>query len=211
MVKQFPFFLKTGMLAVLLFQLCCSVLSAATLNTEQKAPEIISALLDTMSFQIPVVPDVRCGEWTPALERELRKVLLQKQVDVREINFGLVKDNSEIILPTTESDSIMDGSRLLQMLRLPKADYLELNLEQSTETSERCGIISYARYETPVYRFILKQIALPEQKLSALREYTVKGEPEQENPGSLLSMKWYEPLLASAILGSLIYLLWTIK
>jgi len=63
----------------------------------------------------------------------------------------------------------------------------------------------------PVYHFVLKQITLPEQQLIALQEYKLNGTPEIENPGSLLAMKWYEPILASAVLGSLIYMLWTLK
>lgn len=182
-----------------------------TVNPEQKAPEVLSALTDSLVFTKPVVIDVRCGEWTPVLERELRKYLLAKQVDVREINVMLVKDNNDWLPTAMESDFGVNGKMLLDMFNLEQADVLELSLEQSIETGEKRNLISYSRYNMPVYRFVLKQIALPEQQLLALKEHQIKGIPEIENPGSLLAMKWYEPVLASAFIGSLIYMLWTLK
>jgi hypothetical protein len=52
---------------------------------------------------------------------------------------------------------------------------------------------------------------LPEQRLIAIKEHNLIGKAEPEYPGSLLTLKWYEPIIASAILGSLVYMLWTIK
>jgi len=182
-----------------------------TVNPEQKAPEVLSALTDSLVFTKPVVIDIRCGEWTPVLERELRKILLARNIDIREINFGLIKDGSDYLPLAMESDFGINGTMLLQMLDLKQAEYLELSLEQSIETGEKRNLISYSRYNMPVYRFVLKQIALPEQQLLALKEHQIKGIPEIENPGSLLAMKWYEPVLASAFIGSLIYMLWTLK
>lgn len=185
--------------------------SQTTLQPDQNAPAILAELTDSLLFSNPVILDVRCGEWTPALERELRRILLSRQIDIREPQLGLLEDTNKLIPLAMESDFGVNADILLKMLNLTSADLLELTLEQSVETGEKRNFISYSRYRMPVYHFVLKQVSLPEQKLTALKEYRLNGEPEVENPGSLLAMKWYEPLVASAILGSLIYMLWTLK
>lgn len=197
------------LMTALLLSANLGAVSAA--DQEQKAAEVAAALTDTLVFSSPVVLDVRCGEWTLAIERELRKILLDKNIDIREINFGLIKDGNDYLPMAMESDFGINGSMLLRMLNLQNAEYLEVNLEQSLERGEKRNLISYARYSMPVYRFVLKQIALPDQQLLSLSEFKLNGTPEVENPGSLLAMKWYEPVLASAVLGSLIYMLWTLK
>ncbi len=191
--------------------LMITVVHSVALNPEQTAAEILSALADSLVISNPVVLDIRCGEWTPVLERELRRRLLLRNADIRETNIMLVKDNNEWLPIAMESDWGVNGEMLLQMLKLEKADILEMNMEQSVETGEKRNLISYSRYRMPVYHFTLKQIELPEQRLLSLTEYKLSGNPEVENPGSLLAMKWYEPILASAILGSLVYILWTLK
>jgi len=202
--------------------LCWIVLSAAllmsgslfsinTIRPEEKAPEVLMALTDSLDFDSPVILDIRCGEWTPAMDRELRKILLDRKTDLREISFGLIKDGNDYLPLAMESDFGINGAMLLQMLKLERAEYLEISLEQSLVTGEKRNLISYSRYRMPVYNFVLKQISLPEQQLLSIKEYKLNGTPEVENPGSLLAMKWYEPILASAVLGSLIYMLWTLK
>lgn len=197
--------------AVLLLLSLVSLSALEHLQPEQEVPGLLAQLTDSLVVTDPVILDIRCGEWTPLLERELRKTLLQRQADVREVSFGLLKDSQEFLPLAMETDYGLDGTALLQMFKLAKADYLELTLEQSVETGEKRNLFSYSRYSRPVYRFVLKQISLPEQKLTALREYRIYGETELENPGSLLAMKWYEPIVAGAVLGSLIYMLWTLK
>lgn len=193
------------------FLTAASLYSASIINPEEKAPEVLAALTDSLDFYGPVILDIRCGEWTNALQRELRKILLQEKIDIRETDIMLLKDNNDWLPIAMESDFGVNGKMLLQMLNLDKAYILEMDLEQSVETGEKRNFISYSRYSMPVYRFVLKQISLPEQQLLSIKEYKLNGSPEVENPGSLLAMKWYEPILASAVLGSLIYMLWTLK
>ncbi|MFO7659855.1 MAG: hypothetical protein R6V77_02980, partial [Candidatus Cloacimonadaceae bacterium] len=193
------------------FLTAASLNSVSTINPEEKAPEVLAVLTDSLDFYSPVILDIRCGEWTNALQRELRKILLQEQIDVRETDIMLLKDNNDWLPIAMESDFGVNGKMLLQMLNLDKAYILEMDLEQSVETGEKRNFISYSRYSMPVYRFVMKQISLPEQQLLSIQEYKLNGTPEVENPGSLLAMKWYEPILASAVLGSLIYMLWTLK
>lgn len=187
----------------------CGWLHVYAQDTGQKTQMIVSGLLDSLKIDTPVILDIRCGEWTPALERDIRLNLLSKGIDVRESNINLLTDNSEnLSRDTAEQDS---GSKLLEVLKLPKAELLELTMEQTIETGEKRNFISYARFNAPVYRFELRQVSLPDQRLLALKEYKVTGKQEIENPGSLLAMKWYEPIIASAILGSLVMMLWTLK
>jgi hypothetical protein len=47
--------------------------------------------------------------------------------------------------------------------------------------------------------------------LLALREYRLSGDMELENPGSIIALKWYEPIVATALIGSLLIMLWTLK
>lgn len=204
---------KIGKIAILVLVavLTGTALKAEITDFEQSTPAILADLCDSLEFTNPVFLDIRCGEWTPVLEREIRKKLLSRQVDLRELNIGLIKDNNDFLPLAMETDWGVNGEMLLQMLQLSKADLLELSMEQSVEKGEKRRLFSYARYQTPVYRFVLKQIELPGQKLVSIKEYKLDGKPEIENPGSLLAMKWYEPILASAILGSLVYMLWTLK
>lgn len=176
---------------------------------EQQTTVIVSGLLDALVITNPVVLDIRCGEWTTSLDREIRLNLLKRGIEIREINIGLLSDESGSL--SKAADEIDSGIKLLETLKLQRADLLELSMEQTIETGEKRSIFSYARYNAPVYRFELKQVTLPEQRLVELKEYKLTGKPEIENPGSLLAMKWYEPIIASAILGSLVLMLWTLK
>jgi hypothetical protein len=185
------------------------MINVQAINLEQKTPEIVSQLVDSLTITNPVILDIRCGEWTPSLEREMRLRLLAIGVDLRETNIVMVKNSADTL--QVESVDAYSGKLLLEALNLQKADILELNLEQTIETGEKRNFFSYARYNTPMYRFELKQIALPEQKLVAMKEFKVNGSPELENPGSLLAMKWYEPIIACAVLGSMVLMLWTLK
>lgn len=204
--SQYPYL--AALLLVLAF---CNFLPAQELNQAQKVTEIIAALTDSLNLSEPVIPDVHCGEWTPDFERELRKVLLQKGADVRESSLQLLEQNDILLPEDSLNQQIVKSDLLLARLQLQQASLLEITLEQSEETFEQRNFISYKRFKRPIYRFVLKQIELPEQKLIALREYNLSGQPEMESPGSVLAMKWYEPLVACAIVGSLIYALWTIK
>lgn len=188
--------------------LCYGVPNA---EREAKAGDIASALIDSLKLDSPVILDIRCGEWTSVIEQQLRRQLLLRGIDVRETNIMLVKDNNDMLSLAMESDFGVNGRMLLQMLNLTTADILEVSLEQSLVTQEKRGFLSYMRYNATAYRFSLKQISLPEQRLLAIKEYNQTGKAEPEYPGSLLTLKWYEPIIASAILGSLVYMLWTIK
>jgi hypothetical protein len=198
--------LSLWLVIALMITLC---LPLQGLDIEQNAAVVVSGLVDSLLISNPVVLDIRCGEWTPALEREMRVSLLSKGIDLREANIVLVKENADTL--STDAEDIYAGKQLLESLNLQRADLLELSLEQTIETGEKRSFFSYARYNTPSYRFELKQIALPEQRLIAMREFKLSGNPEIENPGSLLAMKWYEPIIACAVLGSMVLMLWTLK
>lgn len=182
-----------------------------TANRENRIREVVTVLTDSLHLENPVLLDIRCGEWTPLLESEMRRQLIARQADIRETDILWVRDYSAWLPLAMETDYGINGKMLLDMLGLENVDILELQLQQSVEMSERRNFYSYSRYNTPVYKFVLKQITLPEQQLVALQEIKLTGTPEQESPGSILAMKWYEPVIASALIGSLIYLLWTFK
>jgi hypothetical protein len=201
---------KTGFICAL-FMLLATAICSETVNPEQTAPQVISALSDSLNLDQPVLLDIRCGEWTSALELELRRQLLLHKIDIRETNAGLLSEAGNLLIPDPAAVTELNGEKLLQSLDLTSADLLELTMEQSFDTGEKRNLISYSKYRQPVYRFTLKQIELPGQRLVAMREYRLSGSPEVENPGSLLAMKWYEPILTGAILGSLVYALWSLK
>jgi hypothetical protein len=205
--------INTGRIAFIsaLFMLLATAVHAEAVNPEQKAPEILSALADSLVFTYPVILDIRCGEWTSALERELRRKLLLRKADVRETGVGMFSDAGNLLIPEQETVTELNAAKLLQSLGLFRAELLELTMEQSVESGEKRNLISYSKYRMPVYRFTLKQIELPEQRLVSLQEYKLNSVPEIENPGSLLAMKWYEPIVAGAVLGSLVYALWSLK
>jgi hypothetical protein len=182
-----------------------------SLSRNEQLPILINALCANLVFTQPVVLDIRCGEWTSDLEIAMRQYLLSRQVDVRENGFGMAYQDTADSLQTDNADSFNEAGLLLTRLGLAQAQLLQLNLEQSFETKEQRKLFAYSRYQIPLYRFVLKQISLPEQRLTAQNEYLLPGNPELENPGSMLAMKWYEPVVATALLCSLLIMLWTLK
>ena len=192
--------------AGLFIMFCLPLQSLQSEELSVAAPGIVSALCDSLQVSAPVFLDIKCGEWSSVLENEFRQKLLSKKADIRELDILTEKETGSL-LPTEQAGL----NQILAKLGLEQAEVLEVSLEQAFVSSEKKGIFSYVRYRTPIYIFRLKQVALPEQKLISISQNRFEGESELENTGSLLALKWYEPLVAGATLASLVYMLWTIK
>ncbi len=177
----------------------------------QDTAYIASQLCDSLRISKPVILDIRCGEWTPGLELELRRILLRNKTDLREIDFDKYYDINQESDGDSLDSTAYTPKAMLQSLGLPAAELLEITLEQTYETGEKRNILSYSRYQVPVYRFVLKHISMPEQRLLSMQEFCIKGSVEMENPGSILALKWYEPIVATAMIGALLIMLWTLK
>lgn len=196
---------------VWLFVISLITVPCYAIKTPETAAVIATQLCDSLSLNHPVVLDIRCGEWTPNLELAIRRALLSRQVDIREIGIDSLYGADEATQPDSSNLALSRGIQLLSALSLQRYDILEITLEQTYATGESRNLISYSHYQKPVYRFILKQITLPEQRLLTVREYSLNGEMELDNPGSILALKWYEPLVATALISALLIMLWTLK
>jgi len=210
LTKPFYWQTKTS-LSLLIF--CLAALSwlpglLSANNFDQKAPEVARALLDSLNLTAPVILDIRCREWTSTLEKEIRSQLLKRQADIRE---PLVADQMAGNNPDSlASLSLQTGTALLDALSLRQAVLLQVDMEQNLINKDKRRPFSYQRYRIPVYDFYLKQVLLPGQQLLNTRSYRISDPAEPEQPGSILSMKWYEPLVATAVVASLVIMLWTL-
>lgn len=191
---------------VLIVLLLWSITAAAKYQSIEAA-QIADSLAARISTSEPVILELRTGEWTPALQTALRKALLLRGADIRELgsDFPTVSDS-------LGDDPAEPGSDYqLHELGLSSAVLVQVDMDYGWQTIERKTFLSYRQERRQVYNFGIKQIRLPDHKLQAISVYV----HERKDPGatdSLISrMKWFEPVFASMALASIIYLLWTTK
>ncbi|MDD4310333.1 MAG: hypothetical protein PHO32_08135, partial [Candidatus Cloacimonetes bacterium] len=70
------------------------------------------------------------------------------------------------------------------------------------------NFFSYRSERQPVYSFETRQIQLPEQRLLKISAYDFVRPNSPETVASRMQFRWFEPLVAGAAIGSMIFLLW---
>jgi hypothetical protein len=91
-----------------------------------------------------------------------------------------------------------------------KSDYntLQVKLDQSDELMEIKKFWGYKRYQISKSRYTL-QLLDPDTKILAFTHYEQYGKPFLLSEGYTGKMKWYDPIMLFAIIGSLVYIIWT--
>lgn len=171
--------------------------------SQEEIGGIATSIVEQINPVEPIILDIRAGEWSQALATEIKRQLLVRGADIRETG-----QHSPAFSDAGE-DSLDIQEINLERLKLKSALLVLVELELRWQTMERKSFLSYSSQRKPLYVFNLKQIALPSRQLRQVG--SVSRELKSDHPGSetVSGIKWFEPLLVTAALASIIYLLWT--
>ncbi|MFA7542926.1 MAG: hypothetical protein WCY84_01000 [Candidatus Cloacimonadaceae bacterium] len=189
--------MKKCILLLLLF--AAALLGASTL--QQDAAEVAARLLPFIDTNEAVILDIRCGEWTAALFHSLSLQLLEKGADLRDFP-------PEVWEEELEQNQV---SAQLKDFGLETANLVSLELNLQWKTIEHKSFFSYRSERKPEYVFSLKQIRLPQRKISQLESVTFSPAESRDTSLSAPRLRWFEPIFAATALASIIFLLWTIE
>jgi len=161
--------------------------------------QIISEIATEIQIGQPIFLDINCGEWNPVLTQKLSAELLEKGADLR---YNL--SDTKIAQAYTEDEKVPDFS----IPGLEKALLVQINLNIVWQETVKSSFFSYRTERYPVHIFEIRQIQLPAQQILKISTYSLPlPNPDSSGTGSL-HFRWFEPLVASAAIGSLIFLLW---
>lgn len=189
---------------VLLLALACFHLGAET-SYAKAEPEIISEqIVELIAIDRPLILDIQAGDLTPRLDFLIRGLLLAKGADLRETD-----TLPEAQLSLGQGDSLFLPEP--EAYARQKLNLVSVSLELGGLTLEHKNFLSYRSERLPLYTFQIKQISLPGYQLLELDELSFTGQDLQSGSPVLSNLKWFEPVLATTALASLIYLLWSIE
>lgn len=168
---------------------------------DQEAELVASEIVESISLSEAIFLDIRCGEWTPALSQHLKQKLLAQGADIRQTrNSSIFADLDQESQGPSLSEYGLDLARLVQV---------SMNL--SWQTREHKSFFSYRTERMIVHNFEVKQVLLPEYRLISIDsfDHVVPDSPD----GSLSAprLRWFEPLIATTAIASIVFLLWTIE
>lgn len=133
--------------------------------------------------------DIRCGEWTPSLKRELSAELLKRGFDLKETA----------------------GSRGVYDSEIAEGVLVQVDLNLEWKQVEEKNFFSYTSRRVPHSIFVVKQIALPENRLQKLDSFEVLLNQETQPNSSSIRLRWFDPLIAITAVASIVFLLWTME
>lgn len=187
------------LIVVLLFSAHVSFAWAERMHED--AQQISSVIADWLDPDQAIFLEIRCGEWTSALAQSMRETLLERSFDLRELRSGQVPGAFE-----WDTDP-----RFLEGFGLQSAVLVTIELNLKWQTIEHKSFFSYRSERVPVQSFIVKQVQLPGQKLLRIDNYDFVQSTDKDTALSAPRLQWFEPLVVSTALASIIFLLWTIE
>jgi len=135
------------------------------------------------------------------LSRSLSELLLEQNADIRETltqsgytDYG--GDSEGIPL----SDYGLESALLVQV---------QMNIKW--QNIEHKSFFSYRSERNLINSFVVKQVQLPQQRLIAIDNYDFPQKSAQDSVLSAPRLHWFEPLIATTAIASIIFLLWTIE
>lgn len=187
-------------LALILFltalSLCAETFPAAD-------PELISSrIVELLDISQPLFLEIQAGDLTSDLDFRIRQQLLKMGADLRESLPGLESEAAG-----ADADSL--SVPRLDYYALKRANLVQVTMELGGTTIERKSFLSYSSERFPLYNFQVRQIALPRYQLTRIDSLGFVDQTRKTEGPTLTSIKWFEPVLASTVLASIIYLLWT--
>jgi hypothetical protein len=78
-------------------------------------------------------------------------------------------------------------------------------------TKEHKSFLSYRTERKAVHSFEVKQVQLPGRQLIAIDSFDYLQPNSAESTMSAPHLRWFEPLIATTAIASIIFLLWTIE
>jgi len=178
----------------------CLAFALSAVQTTHDAEQIARAIAPEIQTGLPVFLDLQCGDWTTALSQQLTAQLLARGADLR---IDLSSLATEVALP----DSAASGIRLSDY-GLDSALLVQVSLNLKWQEVVQRNFFSYRSERHPIYSFETRQIQLPEQKILKISSYDFDPPKAAEKDRPQLRMRWFEPLVAAAAIGSMIFLLW---
>lgn len=177
-----------------------SLLSAVQISQEADSiAEILSSRIQTSE---PIFISINAGEWTPSLYSSFSQKLLAKGLDIR-TRIDQLPVTSEPGLGNAAADSLD-----LAAYGISSACLIQIALNMKWEQHTGKTFFAYHNERRPVYSFEMKQIKLPEQRLIEISDYDYIRENAPETEVSRLRLRWFEPVVATAAIASMIILLW---
>jgi hypothetical protein len=177
---------------------------AATVWAEQPNDELAKIALDiasTIDLDQPLFLDLRCGEFTPDLSQSLSSLLLKRKADLRQSTAHSFYTDFD---PETESISLDEYG-------LQQALLVQVQMNIKWVTKEHKSFFSYRTERNPVHSFEVKQIQLPGRQLIQIDSFEYLQYNSAESTLSAPGLRWFEPLIATTAIASIIFLLWTIE
>ncbi|HRX77314.1 MAG TPA: hypothetical protein P5342_07610, partial [Candidatus Cloacimonadota bacterium] len=176
--------MKTWILVILLFLF---TLNLTAEQQQREADEIAKHIAMFISTDMPVLLDLRCGEWTPALSQSLAHELLTKEADLRDTrSYAMFDLGSE-----------MPEAYLLSNYGLSEANLVQVDLNLKWQIVEHKSFFSYRSERRPVYSFVVKQLKLPQHQLLKVDTYDFSPAGSRDSSISAPRLRWFEPLIAS--------------
>lgn len=183
---------------MLLACVCLNAEARQTAEVEQAAVQI-AALIDTSQ---PLFVEVRAGDLSSQLQYRLRQLLLEKGADLRELKL----DDLDLSAEGGDAGSALPN---LSSYALKTALLVDIAMELQWRTVETKSFLSYHSERVPLYSFEIKQIYLPQNRLARIDRVSVAATNNKAESQITRNLKWFEPVLATTALASIIYLLWT--
>ncbi len=180
--------LKRVLITITMVFLLAHVSLAWATDAKDQAQVLALRIADLLTSGEIHVLDIRCGEWTPSLKRELSSELLKREFDLRETH------SLESFLPENEKGVLVQ---------------VDLNLDW--QQVEEKNFFSYTTRRIPVSTFVVKQVSLPENRLLKLDSFEALLNYEPKQNSSAVRLRWFDPLIAISAVASIVFLLWTME
>lgn len=189
--------------------LCCLLLILAintlcALSSEPAVSEAGRSIVQAIDTGEPIFIEIRAGQYSSALANEVKKQLLQKGADLREAELDYFSPAQDSL-----NEYAFSQAGALTQLGLKQARLVLVEMELDWKTVEERGFLSYSSTRIPLYHFNIKQIELPSGQLLKLDSFSQEAKTGPDSQKATKSITWFEPMLITAALASIIYLLWT--
>lgn len=181
------------------------LLAHATMVWAEQPDEELGAvaqdIADAIALDQALFLDLRCGEFSPALSRNLSQLLLERGADIRQSSAHSFYTEFD---PESESISLDEYG-------LQQALLVQVQLNIKWVTKEHKSFLSYRTERKAVHSFEVKQVQLPGRQLIDIDSFEYMQPDSAENTVSAPHLRWFEPLIATTAIASIIFLLWTME
>ncbi len=181
------------------------LLAHATMVWAEQPDEELGAvaqdIADAIALDQALFLDLRCGEFSPALSRNLSQLLLERGADIRQSSAHSFYTEFD---PESESISLDEYG-------LQQALLVQVQLNIKWVTKEHKSFLSYRTERKAVHSFEVKQVQLPGRQLIDMDSFEYMQPDSAENTVSAPHLRWFEPLIATTAIASIIFLLWTME